>query len=471
MKIILLLSLFCFNILKSQSLLFEKVYGGALNDRGYSGFQTPDGGYIFCGNTSTSTDHYYYLVKTDSIGDTLWTRRYKSDPDNWAYRIHPTKDSCYMIAGYTSQWSNIYAHDMFLLKVKTNGDSIWGKTYGIPGTYCEEAYDAIQTKKGDFVMTGQYAYNGYSHYYVVKTNAAGTQKWFRNYNVALSSSSKSIIETLDGHYAICGPAFNSSYNHIGLAKVDSAGGPSIWFKNINVGNGEQLPTQLMQLPDSSFIILASINVNNPVADMCIVKTNSKGDTLFTKKFAKGRCNSIDKTSDNGYVVGGYSSGSAPLAKLVKLNANFDTLWTKTYPQLNGYSITYINEAHQTADKGFILIGMSLNGSNMDALLIKTDSVGNIIPHTINIAHMKAKEELLVYPNPFNKQTKIILPVELQNSCVVLINMMGIEVKKYYADGTELLLNKENLPAGTYTLLIQTTGDAGIRTYSQKIIIE
>jgi hypothetical protein len=454
-----------------SQILFQKSYGGPRDDKGYSGFQTPDGGYIFCGNYSTATEHYFYLVKTDDMGDTLWTKRYLSDRDNCAYRIKPTTDTCYIIAGYSGAWQSNYTQDVFLLKVKANGDSIWGRTYGMPGTYSEEGFDVIQCKDGGYMMAGCYFATSSGYYYVVKTGSTGIQKWTRSYNVASSSSAKSVIQTLDGYYALSGPVFNSSYNHVGIAKIDSVNAPQKWFKNINVGGLEQLPTQVKQLPDSSYIILASVNVSGTNSDMCIVKTNSHGDSIFTKKFAKGRCQYIDTTSDGGYVVAGHTSLVNGSAKLVKLNSNFDTLWTKTYPPISGFLYSTIFEVHQTADKGFIMIGSTNGFSYFDALLIKTDSLGNIVLLVTGMTPAGPKSDVKIYPNPFSDQTKIILPNDGKRVHLKIMNTQGVEVKSYYASGKEITINRNELKQGSYTLLILDVDDGESIIAVKKIIID
>src|SRR5204863_9437022 len=83
---LLLLLLVGFNINNSfAQVLFQKTYGGVSADYGYCVRQTTDGGYIVAGTTTSfgagNTD--YYLLKTDSVGDTLWTKTYGgADIDN-----------------------------------------------------------------------------------------------------------------------------------------------------------------------------------------------------------------------------------------------------------------------------------------------------------------------------------------------------------------------------------------------------
>lgn len=453
--------------------LFQKTYGGTMDDKGFSGFQTPDGGYIFCGNTSTTGRRYFYLVKTNSMGDTTWTKRYKSDNDNIAYRIRPTKDTCYIITGYSGAWASVYTQDVFLLKVKTNGDSLWGKTYGTFGTYSEEGYDVIQTKDLGYIITGKYGTSsGFSYIYVLKTNAIGTQQWYKSYNVSLASSGKSITETLDGYYTLTGLAYNSSYTHIGLLKIDTTLGTQLWFKYIQVGSLGQEAAQVVQNADSTYTILSSVNVDpgTGFSDMGVVKCNSSGDTLWSKVFASGRCQSIDTVQGGGYVVSGFSGGSNPKAMLVRLNSNFDTLWAKTYPPLSSYLTSNIYEAHQTSDKGFIMIGYCGGFGPTDALLIKTDSVGNITTLITGINENGVKNQTTVYPNPFNDYSTVTI-VEAKNVQIKIIDMSGSVVQNFRASGKEFNIKVVGLKSGSYTLMILNTDDNNSLIAVKKIIIE
>ena len=83
--------------------LWTRTYGGSGDDWAYSVQQTTDGGYIVAGYTTSfgAGDSDFYLVKTNSQGDTLWTRTYGGSSDDWAYSVQQTADGGYIVAGYT----------------------------------------------------------------------------------------------------------------------------------------------------------------------------------------------------------------------------------------------------------------------------------------------------------------------------------------------------------------------------------
>ncbi|RLG24448.1 hypothetical protein DRN85_07675, partial [Methanosarcinales archaeon] len=91
-----------------------------------------------------------------------------------------------------------------------------------------------------------------------------------------------------------------------------------------------------------------------------------------------RSESVQQTTDDGYVVMGYTgSYGAGLSDvwILKTNANGEEIWNKTY---GGSSDDWGASVKQTPDDGYIITGStkSYGIGNSDVWLIKTDSNGN-----------------------------------------------------------------------------------------------
>ena len=82
---------------------FRKLIGGFSEDVAESMIQTSDGGYIMAGSTDSfgSGIGDICLIKTNSIGDTLWSRVYGGSQDDAISCIQQTQDGSYIITGET----------------------------------------------------------------------------------------------------------------------------------------------------------------------------------------------------------------------------------------------------------------------------------------------------------------------------------------------------------------------------------
>ena len=147
---------------------WARAYGGLLTDEGWSVQQTLDGGYIVVGKTNSFTisDFDAYLLRLNNQGDTLWTRTYCGQADDGAKSVQKTLDGRFIIAGTTE---SILPHRNFLLlKVDTNGDSLWASAFG--GDDHEFSYEVLQLSDGAYIIVGVYSTFSQSDVYLIKTN-------------------------------------------------------------------------------------------------------------------------------------------------------------------------------------------------------------------------------------------------------------------------------------------------------------
>src|SRR3954462_13638491 len=115
----LISSLFLFVDAVNGQITFQKSIGGTRSEYGRSFLQTPDGGYLIVGPTTSFGDTSHinaYIIKTDAYGDTMWTQAYSDTADTYPYCISNTKDKGYIICGTSNA-----KHDGFLLKISFAG--------------------------------------------------------------------------------------------------------------------------------------------------------------------------------------------------------------------------------------------------------------------------------------------------------------------------------------------------------------
>ena len=199
---------------------FERWYGGTSLDVGYSVAQISDGGYIIAGWTNSYGAGYYdvYLIKTDSLGDTLWTRIYGGTSSDFGYSVIQTSDGGYIVAGETDE-------DVYLIKTDANGDTAWTRTYG--GTNWDDGNSVIQISNGGYIIAGwTNSYGaGYSDVYLIKTDSFGDTLWTRTYGGTDYEYGYLLAQTSDGGYIVVGNTYSygAGMTDVYLIKTDSLG--------------------------------------------------------------------------------------------------------------------------------------------------------------------------------------------------------------------------------------------------------
>jgi uncharacterized delta-60 repeat protein len=354
---------------------WEKTFGGGDFDFGYSVQQTTDGGYIVGGYTDYgSGDKYFYLVKTNSGGDLMWQKTFGGSSADGGYSVQQTLDGGYIIAGYT-YYSDSY-YDVYLIKTNSDGDPIWQKIL-VRQHYYDTAHSVQQTSDGGYVITGHTASyaGGYADVYLIKTNSDGDLMWEKTFGGSNEDRGYSVQQTSDGGYIIAG--YTNSYGaggrNVYFIKTNSDG-DLMWEKTFG-GSGFNQGNSVQQTSDGGYIIAGNRDLNGSGDyDVYLVKTNSDGDLQWEKTFGGSDydCgNSVQQTSDSGYIIAGYTNvfGSGyDDVYLVKTNSDGDLMWEKTFGGSSadgGYSV------QQTLDGGYIIAGYTWsNDSYYDVYLIK-----------------------------------------------------------------------------------------------------
>ncbi|HKR03287.1 MAG TPA: T9SS type A sorting domain-containing protein, partial [Bacteroidia bacterium] len=112
-------------------------------------------------------------------------------------------------------------------------------------------------------------------------------------------------------------------------------------------------------------------------DVYLIKVDANGNSLWTKTYGGANYDgggSVQQTADAGFIIVGFTSNFGAGQNdvyLIKTDLNGDTLWTKTFGGThydNGFSI------QRTSDGGYIITGENDDGDSV--YLIKTDSLGN-----------------------------------------------------------------------------------------------
>ncbi|MBN1826139.1 MAG: hypothetical protein JW958_07730 [Candidatus Eisenbacteria bacterium] len=132
--------------------LWTRTYGGAGRDYGWGCAPTADGGFAIAGYTTSrgSGKEDLWLVRIDSGGDTLWTRAYGGPRDDEGRAILETPEGDLMVVGWTDVGANEL--DLWILRTESDGDTLWTRRYG--GTGVDVGYAIARTADGFYAAVG-----------------------------------------------------------------------------------------------------------------------------------------------------------------------------------------------------------------------------------------------------------------------------------------------------------------------------
>jgi hypothetical protein len=389
---------------------WERNYGGTGDDAAASVQQTSDGGYIVAGTTSSFGAGGYdvWLIKTNALGDTLWTRTYGGRNNDAGFSVQQTSDGGYIVAGWTQSFG-AGGYDVYLIKTNATGDTLWTRTYPDSGPDYYDGYFVQQTSDGGYVIAGSIYYGrvGTSDICLIKTNASGDTLWTRTYGGAGNEEGWSVQQTSDTGYIVAGwtQSFGAGGYDVYLIKTN-ASGDTLWTKTYG-GTNDDVGWSVQQTSDTGYIIAGYTgSFGAGYLDVYVIKTNASGYTLWTRTYGGTNADwghSVRQTLDGGYIVAGvtlsYGAGNGDVY-LIKTNASGDTLWTRTY---GGASSEVGNSIQQTQDGGYIVAGYTNSFGNGDQVyLVKTDSLGRStgVEETAGVRDQGLGIRVTAKPNPF-----------------------------------------------------------------------
>ena len=387
---------------QTPTLQWQKTIGGSLAD-GTGCFNcaptivrfTSDGGYVVAGSSSSSisglkTDNSrgkedYWIVKLDATKNIVWQKTFGGTDDDRLRVLETTLDDGFILGGTSNSTAggdktdagfNAAAFpDMWILKLNSTGNIEWQRTLG--GIYSDVPQSIVQNADSSYVIgawSGSDTIGGNktthmksfsSDYWVVKLDKKGSILWQKDYGgqaIYSTSTLTCLNKTNDGGYILGGTSYSGTgATGVGNDKTDTCRG----------GN-----------------------------DYWIVKIDGNGTKQWDKTFGGSKSDSpssILQTSDNGYIVAGYSTSDSTgdktensIAKtgiddywIIKLNANGNMQWQNT---IGGYNADYAKQVLQTVDGEYIVAGFSdspayadksVSSQQTDYWLVKLDAAGKV----------------------------------------------------------------------------------------------
>jgi hypothetical protein len=340
-----------------------------------------DGGYVavaqWVNDTVASPFAMTQLLRFNSLGDTLWTRRYLHGRTDGPITMCVLPDGGFAVAGFTGAPTPGYL-DILLARFDANGNRRWWHSYN--SQMQSEADFIATTADGGFLLGGGNADLQQVSNVILKTDSLGNEEWRYEFgSPTLDDGSVTVgTQLLNGNYLIAAttgqrfnPANGETYFQHTLLWI-SPQGQLLRQRTFGPQVKNAAPTTLHRLPDGSVIV-----------------AGQQGDATALER---------------------------PVGFIYKLCPDGDSLlWFRTYKILQGPdSHNYLRDVRPTPDGGFVGAGFLFShppdtGAN-DGWVFKIDSAGYLQaggapvtvrcrPLTGTVPDGPAESKIEIYPNP------------------------------------------------------------------------
>lgn len=426
--------------------LWSKSFGGPGDDYGMDVKQTTDKGFIVAGYTNSFGQGFddVYLIKTDSSGNLEWSKTYGGPNYDFGRSVQQTVDGGYIVAGSTANFGS-GDFDVYLVKTNSAGDTLWTRCYG--GNKSDLGVSVQQTDDEGYIIAGTTLSFGVGNYsaFLNRVDVNGNVLWAKTYTTEGSEMVNQMQMTDDGGFIIAGGIFiGPTTTYSSLFKTDSSGN-CLWAKNYS-GNGS---SSVQQTNDRGYIMAG--NAGNVIS---LIKTDDVGDTIWIKGFegtnyAYG--NFIQQTADNGFIVTGYTtrfSAGTPVY-LIKTDSNGNSCIQKNF------SLNLTSPVFTVTTVVSLVSHGGVTGSPATAYDHGGD-VYDFCAHVGSETNLISKNTLIIYPNPFSSETTLETEKAFNQTVLSVYNTQGRLVKQINnIDGYTITLRRDNLKKGLYYLqLIQ-----------------
>ena len=261
------------------------------------------GEYVFGGGEDTTSNPInsdVVVIKTDSIGNTIWQKTFggskgdgsmmlQNHPDGSVMLFYTKSDSAVISQGNYDGYFSLQFHKLSPL----TGDTIWSLSYG-DKKHNQDTYSFKVFPDGSALASGSYG-TYWTNPWLLKLSPEGSVEWYKEYSMTKPNNSNhfngrilDLQQTDDKGFIICGSIVNfdtASYSFCWLMKIDAQGNWQDSATYIMPGIKLQASISLYPNPASSEVTATYFS---DIEQGILEIYNTMGTKLMEVKLPKGQ---------------------------------------------------------------------------------------------------------------------------------------------------------------------------------------
>ena len=335
-----------------------------------------DDGYIIAGvhNGASPATTGYHILRLNELGDTLWTRIFKTE-NGWSQpRIIPVNAGGFLMAGSYSFGG------LAIIRLNDFGDTIWTKTFTVGGG--GEMPVPIETADGGFAIGGQQGWQTY----IVRLDLNGNILWNYRYSGVGGSITQhtepraDLIVEPDGSFVLAGCTQSSGMGEgNGVVTKTDANGVITWMTIVG-GSGQDDFKGITKLANGDYAAVGySESFGGSGAKVFLTRFDSLGTVLWSKTYDADQdemgYSVLERTNGDLTICG----STAPFFTtdfhgiLFSTDSLGNLIWSEKYSENSSFK-----SADFTAEGGYALTGyvMDANSPQGSTVFVKANELGN-----------------------------------------------------------------------------------------------
>ncbi len=449
--ICILICLLHFNWCFGQAPFFERIYGQSFA----TDVDVNSNGNLILASTIVNAGFTGYAIEVNAFGDTLHTFQY---PNSFMHSIRYTSDGGFLFMADTLLYGS--DHEARLCKTDSNGIIQWCLPFPTTEFFTYSASLLIHPS-GLYYAGYVDDMSMMDNYYFIKAVQPNGQLlnsrvvngsaslWQYDQGLQLANDSEMI--------AVSSVSSASCTEVIVLCKMDHLGQVQ-WYRTYS-GPNMYFGNSIVQNTDGGYLIAGTEEAQNNCSALLfrkglLLKTAANGDSLWSRTYAFPNAyvqfrSIVKDTSGHFYIAGDYRNASTQAVLLMKTDSLGDTLWTRRfYGQWGATPYKMILDAAGNPT----IVGSSRPSAfgAEQIYLLKTDTAGNCsLLSAEGVQTPNAK--MSIYPNPATDQLTIQTSAGIKEEGVLTIQTMQGKIVHQQNVQTNAPVALPKLASGLYVV--------------------